>query len=127
MKTLLIVDDDRRARRSLRRVAEMEGLRVLEADDGKAALGLVETERVEIVLTDVFMPDVDGLELVHDLRRSHPDIRIVVMSGGGAVPAPSVLGPARLMGASRVLQKPFGLEELREVLREPLASEVVSR
>ena len=78
MSTVLVVDDESEIRNSLRGVLNDEGLRVLEAGGGQEALELVRRERPELVLLDVWMPDVDGIELLRQLR-SEPDRPQVVM------------------------------------------------
>lgn len=118
MSTVMIIDDDAAVRAALRRSLEHEGYRVLEATEGKEALAMLETERPNLVLTDIYMPEMDGLEVVAQVRKRRPDATVVAMSGGGVLPARLVLEPAGALGAAAILQKPFSMDELRAYLPE---------
>jgi CheY-like chemotaxis protein len=121
MTRILVVDDNERVRTTARALLEAEGFTVVEAESGGAALKLLSSEAVEVVLTDIFMPDVDGIELIHTLRRTSPDLRIVAMSGGGFGGGKDVLSVARLLGAGAVIQKPLTQRKVVGAIRRALA------
>ncbi|MEQ1681242.1 MAG: response regulator [Nitrospira sp.] len=104
---LLIIDDDQALRDSLRRTFRREGYTVVEAAEGLEGLKVVKSHPVDVVLVDLFMPGKEGLETIGELRRSHPGIKIIAMSGGGEKGHINVLKAAKLMGARRTLAKPF--------------------
>jgi CheY-like chemotaxis protein len=119
--TILIIDDDQSLRDSLRRTLRREGYTVLEAAEGGEGLKVLKSHPVDVVLVDLFMPGKEGLETIGELRRSHPGIKIIAMSGGGEKGHMDVLKAAKLMGARRTLAKPFSREDLIEALDDLLA------
>lgn len=120
--TILIIDDDQALRDSLRRTLRREGYTVLEAAEGGEGLKVVKSHPVDVVLVDLFMPGKEGLETIGELRRSHPGIKIIAMSGGGEKGHMDVLKAAKLMGAWRVLAKPFTREELIDTVEQLLVN-----
>jgi CheY-like chemotaxis protein len=120
MTRILVVDDDERVRTTARALLEAAGFQVIEAESGEAALGVLGSEVVEVVLTDIFMPHTDGIELIHALRRASPDLPIVAMSGGGFNDGKDVLAVARLFGAAAIVQKPFSQRRLVGAIRRAI-------
>ena len=88
------------------------GYRVVTARNGRDAVKAWGRESFDLVLTDILMPDRDGIELMGDMRKTRPDLPIVAMSGGGRAPAAYYLKLARLLGAKAILEKPFSKEQL---------------
>jgi CheY-like chemotaxis protein len=121
MPSILIIDDDQSLRDSLRRTLRREGYTVLEAAEGGEGLKVLKSHPVDVVLVDLFMPGKEGLETIGELRRSHPGIKIIAMSGGGKKGHMDVLKAAKLMGARRTLAKPFTREQLLEAVEQELA------
>ncbi|MDH3269754.1 MAG: response regulator [Gemmatimonadota bacterium] len=117
MGTVLVVDDDPTVRTVVARLIKLEGHVVLEAEDGRVALRLMADRDIDLALVDIYMPEMDGIELLMRLRGDFPRTRVVAMSGGGPVPASHVLDVATLLGATDVLQKPFGPDDVRAHLR----------
>ena len=120
MTRVLVVDDDARVRTTARALLEAAGFKVVEAESGGAALRVLSSEDVEVVLTDIFMPDTDGIELIHALRRQSPDLPIVAMSGGGYDDGKDVLSVARLFGAAGIVQKPLTQRKLVGAIRRAI-------
>lgn len=116
MATVLVIDDDPQIRRALRRFIEREGHDVVEAEDGKVALRRFVGEPTDMVITDIYMPEMDGIELLMRLRETFPETKLVAMSGGGAIAAGHLLKAASALGAVAVLEKPFDLEVVRDLL-----------
>jgi CheY-like chemotaxis protein len=93
------------------------GHEVAQAHDGRQALALLGRQPVDVVLTDVLMPEADGLEVVRAVRRDHPGVAVIVMSGGSArLPGADALQLARTLGAHAILPKPFNASDLREAI-----------
>lgn len=111
---MLIVDDDLDVRALLRATLEKSGYRVLEAADGQQALEQMNAHSVQLVITDLVMPGMEGIETIRAIRRDYPGVKIVAMSGSfGDV----LLRAAGKLGADRVLRKPFSGEEVIELAR----------
>jgi CheY-like chemotaxis protein len=108
---ILVIDDDATLRKAIRRLLEVAGHAVLEAGEGEAALNLLDRERVDVVLTDLYMPKVDGIELIRSLRKKPTSMRIVAMSVASAAGPANMLELAQRLGAA-ILPKPFTNEEL---------------
>jgi DNA-binding response OmpR family regulator len=126
MAIILLVDDDAALRRAIGRALHKAGHEVLEAPDGVEAMRLVKATPPDIVLTDINMPEMDGIEIVLELGKSGRSVPIVAMSGGGLLPKQLLLGNADALGAAATIEKPFRLEELLEtvdrVLRDAAAA-----
>jgi len=123
MARILVVDDDDVFRFAIRLVLEAAGYEVVDAADGAAGLQQYREQGADLVLVDVFMPEMDGLQVIRALRIAIPQPKIVAMSGGGRIGFLDVLKAAGAVGAVRTLRKPFESHELlaaiREVLRAP--------
>ncbi len=117
MSTVLVVDDESDIRSSLRGVLNDEGLRVLEAEGGREALEIVRRERPELVLLDVWMPDIDGIELLRQLRNEPHRPRVVMISGHGNV---ETAVQATKLGAFDFIEKPFSIDALLQVVSRAL-------
>ena len=106
---ILIADDERDVRDILRRMLEGIGCNVSLAADGREALRQLREREFDLVISDMLMPEVDGLELILYLRREKPDVKIVAMSGGCNE---LYLTSARQLGAMRIIEKPFTMQEV---------------
>ncbi len=120
-QTILVVDDEAEISASLQERLTMEGYHVLTASDGRKGLQAYHEQRVDLVITDVLMPELDGLEVVRSLRRLDTAIPIIVMSGGGDRDLDFLI-EATEFGATRTLSKPFRLEELVLMVHDLLDS-----
>lgn len=116
MKSILVVDDDASIRLFLRRLFEKNGYAVREAPDGDVALRLMREAPADCVVTDLIMPEKEGIETILELRRSYPDTRVVAISGGGRLEPMNYLKMAKLLGARRVLAKPFSAADILEAI-----------
>jgi DNA-binding response OmpR family regulator len=115
--TLLLIDDDNQLRPFYRLALERAGYRVVEAADGLDGVRAYRQSPTDVVVLDVFMPGLGGLDALCRLRRLDPAARVVVMSAGGEAP----LAEALALGAATALHKPFGLSELLEAVKRALA------
>ena len=104
---VLIIDDDSVTRQITEAVLTQAGYRVEAIADGRRALEWLETRCAAIVITDIFMPDVDGLEVVRQVRRRCPASRVLAISGGSQVLPQDYLPIAERLGADATLTKPF--------------------
>lgn len=114
MASILIVDDQDMVRRTLRLALESEGLDVREAGDGDEALRLYRSAPADVVVTDIVMPNKEGIETIFELRRSSPKVKIIAMSGRDTA---DFLDMARKLGADHALRKPFEMRTLLSLVR----------
>ena len=122
MARILVIDDDTAIRSVVRRGLERVGHDVTEAPDGDAGLKAYRAHHTDLVVTDIIMPEREGVETIMALRKEFPGLKIIAMSGGGGGSA-DFLGIAKKLGARRALTKPFGHRELLEALEEVLAED----
>ncbi len=121
MPTILLVDDDDLLRDSLHQTLVRAGYAVEDAANGTAALEAYRRRLHDLVITDIVMPDKEGLETITTLCHLNPDVRIIAISGGGIGRADDYLVVAKKLGASRVLAKPFSVSEIVTAVAEVLA------
>jgi UDP-3-O-[3-hydroxymyristoyl] N-acetylglucosamine deacetylase len=119
-ETILVVDDEAGIRDSVRGVLADEGYRVLEAEDGRGALQLIAAERPRLVILDIWMPEMDGIELLRHIRDSEPATQVIVISGHGNI---ETAVTATKLGAFDFIEKPFSLDGLLHVVDRALASQ----
>jgi CheY-like chemotaxis protein len=119
MANVLVVDDEADVRAVLQRMLTHMGHQVWDAADGAEALQLLEAVRFDLVITDVYMASVDGMELLVRIQQRGVPVPVVVISGGGFMSTDEVLKMARSCGAGATLDKPFTPKQLRETI-EPL-------
>jgi DNA-binding response OmpR family regulator len=117
-KTILVIDDDTAVRRTVRLTLERAGYVVHEADNGEQGVKLYRDARADLVITDLFMPQQDGIETIQQLRMEFPDARILAVSGGMSLGAEGPLIDAMMLGADETLAKPFSKDELLHRVRE---------
>jgi CheY-like chemotaxis protein len=117
---VLVIDDDPRVRSVVRRQMERAGFDVAEAADGREGLKICRREAPAAVLTDLYMPECEGLETIGRLRREFPQLPIIAMSGGFGRLGDQ-LEVARRLGAALTLAKPFSAEQLTGALLKVLA------
>jgi CheY-like chemotaxis protein len=121
MTRVLVIDDDAELRDALRSILEGAGYSVDLAADGELGMILQRARPADIVITDIFMPNQDGIETVSRLRSEFPEARVIAMSGGGAkVKSGAYLSTAGQIGAHALLRKPFQPDELLNAVRGSL-------
>lgn len=114
MKRILVIDDDPELREVLSRALSQVGYDVATASDGRQASVLYRGSIPDIVITDIYMPDKDGLETLMELRRDFPGVKVIAISGG--ISHENILHVASALGASRTLVKPFEPDELLQAV-----------
>ena len=122
----MIVDDDPATLRSLRQILEEEGHTVDEAPDEQVALRHFAGNPADVVICDVYMPNMNGIEFVMRVREAFPEAKVVGLSGGGFLSKGSVLEAVRNVGAVGILEKPFQAEDVIRVVDEALAHQDAS-
>ena len=120
MAHLLLIDDDELFRPMLSENLEQLGHTVTEARNGKEGLARYANAPADLVLTDLIMPEKEGIETIMELRKRWPEVKIIAMSGGGRVAASSYLNTAQKLGAGCILTKPFSNDELVAAINKML-------
>lgn len=124
MARILVIDDDAAVRTAVRVALERVGHEVIDAANGAAGLRAFAGSNIALVITDVLMPERDGVEVVLQLRSQRPSLPVLAISGGGDthLDKAHLLDTISLLGATRVLGKPFSIRELQDIVSELLAS-----
>ena len=112
---ILLVDDDRRARRTLRHLLQLCSFQVFEADNGLDALALLDGREMDVILTDCHMPEIDGMTMTRRLRQAGRTTPVVMLSGDGD---PTVRRQAAAAGVNAFVDKPFDPDQLMSLLHE---------
>ena len=126
MATILIIDDEKAILGFLKERLMSEGFNVLTASDGKEGMNLFNGNQVDLVITDIIMPDKDGFITIMELKKICPDIKIIAMSGGGRGLPAYYLDTAKGFGAKYTFEKPFKTSELVEAVHELLKEDKTS-
>ena len=117
-RKILVIDDEPDICEMTKLLLEKAGHDVTCTSDSRLAGRMLKEQPFDAVITDMLMPDKDGLEVMAELRRNHPEVRIIAASGGGRVSSDSYLHIARKSGAHALLSKPFTLQELLNCIEE---------
>ncbi len=121
LPSILLIDDDELFRDALAKVLIGWGFSVTQAADGVQGVKLFSAEPTDLVLTELVLPNQDGITTVKELRRAHPEVGIIAMSGKLAVDPDLYLKIAAAFGANRTLKKPFDLSALQTAIEDVLA------
>ena len=120
MPNILIIDDNEDLRDTLVVLLQDEGYSTTVAPDGADGVRAFTEARPDLVITDVVMPDTDGIETIRTIRSLDPNARIIAMSGGSLISNDYYLRMAKSLGAMAILSKPFEVEELVKLIRNCL-------
>ena len=123
-KTILIADDEPGIRSSLQKLLEFEGYRVVLAEDGQRALAILRDRAVDLVLLDIKMPGLDGLEVLSQVHRDQPQLPVVIISGHGSI---QTAVEATRLGAYDFIEKPIDADRMLLVIRNGLAQRKLLR
>ena len=117
MTPILVIDDDPQINKLLQDVLEFEGYQVITAQRATEGLHHLEMTTIDLVITDVIMPDKEGLETIREMRQRYPQTKILAISGGLSKGGVDVLDIAKRLGANRVLSKPFVMQDFLQSVR----------
>jgi CheY-like chemotaxis protein len=125
MERILIIDDEPQIRSMLRLMLERVGYEVAEAPDGIEGIRRYRESPADLIITDLIMPNKDGIGMIIDLKKEFPKVKIIAMSGGGVNRPEGYLDGAKKLGATRTLTKPIDRDEMlkavKETLKDPVA------
>ena len=118
MLRVLVIDDDDGVRDMLQCMLEREGYEVSVAGDGQDAEKWFQQKRFDLVITDILMPEKEGIQTIIDLRKVCPQTKIIAISGGGVGGPEHYLKSAQSFGANRIFAKPFDCDDMLTAIRE---------
>ena len=116
MARILIIDDEPQIRSMLKLMLERDGYEVVEAPDGVEGIRVYRQNPADLIITDLIMPNKDGIGMIIDLKKEFPEVKIIAMSGGGLNKPDGYLKGAKKLGASCTLTKPIDREEMLRVV-----------
>jgi CheY-like chemotaxis protein len=122
MQKILVIDDDVLVRDTIVRILDRKGYQVLVAEDGARGLRLFRSEHPDLVITDIIMPEKEGLETIRDIRGECPDAKIIAISGGARLGNLDFLQFAGKLGASEMIAKPFDPTDLVQLVSRCLGT-----
>jgi CheY-like chemotaxis protein len=117
---ILVIDDESEIRKLFIKKLAGRGYEIIEACDGKEGIKLCHKTRPDLVITDIVMPEKEGIETITELKREFPDIKIIAISGGGRNAPDAYLQLAKNLGVDRTFSKPIDWPELIKTIRELL-------
>jgi len=120
MARILIIDDESQIRSMLRLMLERVGYEIAEAPDGIEGIRRYRENPADLIITDLIMPNKDGIGMIIDLKKEFPKVKIIAMSGGGVNRPEGYLDGAKKLGATRTLTKPIDREEMLKAVKETL-------
>ena len=120
MARILIIDDEPQIRSMLKLMLEREGYEVVEAPDGVEGIEVYRQNPADLIITDLIMPNKDGIGMIIDLKKEFPDVNIIAMSGGGLNKPDGYLKGAKKLGAACTLTKPIDREEMLKAVNDIL-------
>lgn len=118
MSTILVIDDDEQFNLMLKSALEIKGYNVETASNGRDAKALYQNKQYDVIITDIIMPDVDGYEVILDLRHLNMSDRTIAVSGGGRTAADDYLETAQHFDVAATFNKPVDLQALRAKVEE---------
>ena len=123
MARIVLADDEPKLRDIFARYLTALGHEVRVAGDGKEAMAALEADPADLLVTDINMPDMDGIEILSALRKRGSRLPVIAISGGGYVDGGLLLSSAAVLGAALTLEKPFALEALRDAVEKALTTD----
>ena len=117
MARILVIDDDEQVLDMLYESLTREGYDVLRASNGEQGMRLYREHSVDLIVTDLIMPEKEGIETIIELRQDFPDVKIIAISGGGRIGTKDYLNMAKIFGVQRTFTKPVAREQLLDAIR----------
>lgn len=116
MAKILVIDDEPSILLMIKKMLEKAGHEVDMALNGREGMELFEENKPDLLITDIIMPEKEGLETIFELRRKYPELKIIAISGGGRIGPEEYLPGAKLLGANMVFQKPLDQKEFMKAV-----------
>jgi CheY-like chemotaxis protein len=119
-RTILLVDDDESVLKTIGPMLQDAGYRVIPVNTARAGLDHLQGNAVDLIITDIVMPEMEGIEFIRHLKGRFPEVPVVAISGGWRTSEIDFLAFAKKLGAHSVLEKPFGRKDLLEAVSKVL-------
>ncbi len=116
MATIILIENDYAIRQSLTEILQIQGHNVLAMSNAENLLNEIQEYNPHILITNIIMPEKDGIEVIMEMKKIHPNTRIIAVSGGGRIDSESYLNAARVLGADATLKKPFTHDQLFDII-----------
>jgi DNA-binding NtrC family response regulator len=120
MSQILIIEDDQQMREMVKQMLQRAGHTAIGAGDGHEGMQIVHEQAIDLIITDIIMPEQEGLETIMQVRRDYPNIPVIAISGGGRVEPENYLHSAKLLGAAHTFTKPLNRDEMLRVVMQLL-------
>ena len=121
MANILVVDDEEPIRALVGKILLKDGHQVMEAENGQHACDTYEDADIDLIVTDLVMPEKNGIEMMIQLKKSHPSVKLIAISGGSGFSGQiDLLSVAKLLGAKHVIKKPFSVDQIRDAVNDTL-------
>ena len=121
MSHILVIEDDQQMREMVKQMLQRAGYNAVGAGDGREGMQIVREQAIDLIITDIIMPDQEGLETIMQVRREYPNIPVIAISGGGRVEPENYLHSAKLLGAAHTFAKPLNRDDVLRVVSQLLA------
>ena len=121
MKSILIIEDDDNFRSLLKALLEVDGYNIIEASNGRYAFKILQKESPDLIITDLIMDDIEGIEIIMKVKEDSPKKPIIAISGGGSIGPEDYLESAKDLGADQTFSKPFTSEEMLDAVKKLLS------
>lgn len=121
MANILIIDDDPQLRGVLREILASNDHQISEQENGSNVLQFLSQNPVDVLITDIIMPEKDGFEVIPAVKKQYPALKVIAISGGSSYGPDSYLDIAKILGADRVFSKPFKINDISQAVTELLA------
>ena len=116
---ILIIDDDIQVNKLINIILADEGYEVLQAYNGVEGLNILNNSPgIDLIITDIIMPEKEGIEVIRDVKKNYPKLKIIAISGGGRISAHNYLNLAKSLGADHILEKPFSKNDLITIIQQ---------
>ena len=123
MPRILLVDDDAQVRSMLKKTFEREGYEVVEAGDGQQAVELYDPDTIDVVVTDIVMPEKEGIETIREIKTKNQQAKIIAISGGGRIKPADYLNWAQRFGVEATFTKPIRRQDILDAVASLLKTE----
>ncbi len=119
MAKILVVDDEEPIRTLISKILEKDGHSVMESENGQHACDTYQDAEIDLIVTDLVMPEKNGIEMIIQLKKTHPDVKVIAISGGSGFSGQiDLLSVAQLLGAKHVIKKPFTVDQVRSAVND---------
>lgn len=126
MLRVLVIDDEAMVRKIVRKMLERAGHNVVEAENGRLGIEQLKSTAFDLVITDIIMPEMEGIETLINVKRQRPETQVIAMSGGGRTGNVDFLQTAQKLGAAAILHKPFTMASLAGAVEEACGKAVTA-